>query len=190
MLHMKSNDCTLAHYVPLRNFAVWPGNNRYFYKGILECFKSINTRTKQSKFIFIDFQMCNLLLLLDQDWLMFCIFNRIVLITDRHLLPLANYYKDTLSKVDSVILGTGTPEESFKKINHVISGEKVMPPSKIRFSSREICLLRMLTRGFTVQVLADRLQLNPKTVYALRHNILEKMGLAKINDIFIRASPK
>ncbi|WP_367875392.1 hypothetical protein [Serratia fonticola] len=35
--------------------------------------------------------------------------------------------------------------------------------------------------------LANRLRLSPKTVYALRHNILGKMGLTKMTDIFTRA---
>ncbi|WP_431223869.1 LuxR C-terminal-related transcriptional regulator [Serratia sp. L9] len=79
----------------------------------------------------------------------------------------------------------GSPEDFFNQIEYVISGEKITPSSTSRLSSREICLLRALTRGETVRDIAHRLQLSPKTVYAMRHNMLGKMGLNKMSDIYM-----
>ncbi|CAM4030173.1 LuxR C-terminal-related transcriptional regulator [Serratia silvae] len=165
----------------------WPDTNKYFHEGIVGYCDSINIHPQQLKVVFIDFQLSNLRLFLEQDWLIYSACNRVVLVTDSHLLPLANYYKCMFRQVDSVIQRTGKSSEIFAKIDHVIAGEKVSSPSQTRMSSREICLLRTLVHGVTVRDLASRLQLSPKTVYALRHNILGKMGLAKMNDIFTHA---
>ncbi|AYM93328.1 hypothetical protein D9980_23705 [Serratia sp. 3ACOL1] len=165
----------------------WPDTNKYFHEGIVGYCDSVNTSPEQLKVVFIDFQLANLRLFLDQDWLMYSACNRVVLVTDSYLLPLANYYKSMFRQVDSVIQRTGASSDIFAKIDHVIAGEQVSSTSQVRLSSREICLLRTLIHGVTVGDLANRLRLSPKTVYALRHNILGKMGLTKMNDIFTRA---
>ncbi len=184
MLQILNNGRSLERDVLLKKSVAWPDTNRYFYEGIVGYCDSINTHPEQLKVVFVDFQLSNLLLFLDQDWLVYSVCHRVILVTDSYLLPLANYYKGMFHQIDSVIQGTGTSEDFFNKIDHVISGKRVSPPSKTSLSSREICLLRTLTRGVTVRDLADRLQLSPKTVYAIRHNMLGKMGLSKINDIF------
>ena len=165
----------------------WPDTNKYFHEGIVGYCDSVNTSPEQLKVVFIDFQLANLRLFLDQDWLMYSACNRVVLVTDSYLLPLANYYKSMFRQVDSVIQRTGASSDIFAKIDHVIAGERVSSTSQVRLSSREICLLRTLIHGVTVGDLASRLRLSPKTVYALRHNILGKMGLTKMSDIFTRA---
>ncbi|CAI1573696.1 LuxR C-terminal-related transcriptional regulator [Serratia fonticola] len=165
----------------------WPDTNKYFHEGIVGYCDSVNTSPEQLKVVFIDFQLANLRLFLDQDWLMYSACNRVVLVTDSYLLPLANYYKSMFRQVDSVIQRTGASSDFFAKIDHVIAGEQVSSTSQVRLSSREICLLRTLIHGVTVGDLASRLRLSPKTVYALRHNILGKMGLTKMSDIFTRA---
>ncbi|AKG69641.1 LuxR C-terminal-related transcriptional regulator [Serratia fonticola] len=165
----------------------WPDTNKYFHEGIVGYCDSVNTSPEQLKVVFIDFQLANLRLFLDQDWLMYSACNRVVLVTDSYLLPLANYYKSMFRQVDSVIQRTGASSDIFAKIDHVIAGEQVSSTSQVRLSSREICLLRTLIHGVTVGDLASRLRLSPKTVYALRHNILGKMGLTKMSDIFTRA---
>lgn len=165
----------------------WPDTNKYFHEGIVGYCDSVNTSPEQLKVVFIDFQLANLRLFLDQDWLMYSACNRVVLVTDSYLLPLANYYKSMFRQVDSVIQRTGASSDIFAKIDHVIAGEQVSSTSQVSLSSREICLLRTLIHGVTVGDLASRLRLSPKTVYALRHNILGKMGLTKMSDIFTRA---
>lgn len=165
----------------------WPDTNKYFHEGIVGYCDSVNTSPEQLKVVFIDFQLANLRLFLDQDWLMYSACNRVVLVTDSYLLPLANYYKIMFRQVDSVIQRTGASTDIFAKIDHVIAGEQVSSTSQVRLSSREICLLRTLIHGVTVGDLASRLRLSPKTVYALRHNILGKMGLTKMSDVFTRA---
>lgn len=165
----------------------WPDTNKYFHEGIVGYCDSVNTSPEQLKVVFIDFQLANLRLFLEQDWLMYSAYNRVVLVTDSYLLPLANYYKSMFRQVDSVIQRTGASSDIFAKIDHVIAGEQVSSTSQVRLSSREICLLRTLIHGVTVGDLASRLRLSPKTVYALRHNILGKMGLTKMTDIFTRA---
>ncbi|HHQ6632576.1 TPA: LuxR C-terminal-related transcriptional regulator [Serratia fonticola] len=165
----------------------WPDTNKYFHEGIVGYCDSVNTSPEQLKVVFVDFQLANLRLFLDQDWLMYSACNRVVLVTDSYLLPLANYYKSMFRQVDSVIQRTGASSDIFAKIDHVIAGEQVSSTSQVRLSSREICLLRTLIHGVTVGDLASRLRLSPKTVYALRHNILGKMGLTKMSDIFTRA---
>lgn len=165
----------------------WPDTNKYFHEGIVGYCDSVNTSPEQLKVVFIDFQLANLRFFLDQDWLMYSACNRVVLVTDSYLLPLANYYKSMFRQVDSVIQRTGASSDIFAKIDHVIAGEQVSSTSQVRLSSREICLLRTLIHGVTVGDLASRLRLSPKTVYALRHNILGKMGLTKMSDIFTRA---
>lgn len=165
----------------------WPDANKYFHKGIVGYCDSVNIPLDQLKVVFIDFQLSNLCLFLEQDWLLYSARNRVVLVTDDHMLPLANYYKRMFHQVDSVIERTGASRDIFAKIDHVIVGGTVSSPSEIRLSSRELGLLRMLIHGVTVRDLAGRLHLSPKTVYALRHNILGKMRLTKMNDIFTQA---
>lgn len=185
MLKTSDRECLPQGGTLSKKPLTWPDTNKYFHEGIVGYCESVNTCPEQLKVIFIDFQLSNLRLFLEQDWLMYSAYNRVVLVTDHHLLPLANYYKSMFRQVDSVIQRTGTSSDIFAKIDHVIAGETVSSASQVSLSSREICLLRTLIRGVTVGDLASRLQLSPKTVYALRHNILDKMGLTKMNDIFI-----
>lgn len=185
MLQILNHGFTLEREIPLRRPMAWPGTNRYFYEGVMGYFNSVKTHPEKLEFVFIDFQLSNLSLLLDQDWLVYSICHRIILVTDCYLLPLANYYKNIFHQIDAVIQSKGSPEDFFSRIEHVISGEKITPSSKSRLSSREICLLRALTDGVTVRDIAQRLQLSPKTVYAMRHNILGKMGLTKMSDIYM-----
>ncbi|TQI78602.1 regulatory LuxR family protein [Serratia fonticola] len=187
MLQMLNNERRFEYEAPLKKAVTWPNTNRYFYKGIVSYCDSVNTHPERLKVVFVDFQLSNLLLFLDQDWLIYTACHRVILITDSHLLPLANYYKRIFHQIDSVIQGSGSSEDFFNQIDHVISGKRVLSPSKICFSSREICLLRTLTRGTSVRDLADRMQLSPKTVYAMRQNMLGKMGLTKMNDIFMQS---
>ncbi|MGL5386204.1 MAG: LuxR C-terminal-related transcriptional regulator [Enterobacterales bacterium] len=165
----------------------WPDANQYFHQGIVGYFNSINTDPEQLKVVFIDFQLSNLRLFLERDWLIYSACNRVVLVTDSHLLPLANYYKSRFRQVDSVIQRTGISCDIFDKIDRVIAGNRVISSSKSSLSSREMNLLRIFIRGVTVRDLASRLQLSPKTIYALRHNILGKMGLTKMHDIYTQA---
>jgi DNA-binding CsgD family transcriptional regulator len=187
MLKILDCGCPPQAGTPSKRTLTWPNTNKYFHEGIVGYCDSVNTHPEQLKVVFVDFQLSNLRLFLEQDWLIYSACNRVILVTDNHLLPLANYYKYMFSQVDSVIQRTGASRDIFAKIDHVIAGEKVSSPSEIRLSSREICLLRTLVHGVTVRDLASRLQLSPKTVYALRHNILGKMGLNKMNDIFTHA---
>lgn len=189
ILMLQILDCGYVPQGPARSKKplTWPDTNKYFRKGIVGYCNSVNTPPEQLKVVFVDFQLSNLCLFLEQDWLLYSARNRVVLVTDDHLLPLANYYKCMFRQVDSVIDRAGASSDIFAKIDHVIAGETVSSPSEIRLSSREIGLLRMLIHGVTVRDLASRLHLSPKTVYALRHNILGKMRLTKMNDIFTQA---
>ena len=184
MLHILDCGYPPQGGTPSKKPLTWPDTNKYFHEGIVGYCDSVNTPSEQLNVVFIDFQLSNLRLFLEQDWLMYSACNRVVLVTDSHLLPLANYYESMFRQVDSVIQRKGASSDIFAKIGHVIAGEQVSSTSQIRLSSREICLLRTLIRGVSVRKLANSLQLSPKTIYALRQNILDKMGLAKINDIF------
>ncbi|TQI78608.1 regulatory LuxR family protein [Serratia fonticola] len=185
MLQMLNNVRMPEGNDSLEKSVAWPSTNRYFHEGVLGYCNSINTRPEQLGVVFIDFQLSNLLFFLEQDWLVCSLYSRIVLITDSYLLPLANYYKETFHQIDSVIHVTGASEDFFIQIEYVISGLRVSSVSQECFSSREICLLRTLARGVSVRGIADRLQLSPKTVYSMRQSLLEKMGLTKMNHIFM-----
>lgn len=185
MLQILNHGFTFEREAPHRRPMAWPDTNRYFYEGVMGYFNSAKAHPEKLKVVFVDFQLSNLPILLGQDWLVYSIRHRIILVTDSYLLPLANYYKGLFHQIDAVIQSKGSPEDFFNQIEHVISGKKITPSSKSRLSSREICLLRALTRGVTVRDIAHRLQLSPKTVYAMRHNMLGKMGLNKMSDIYM-----
>jgi DNA-binding CsgD family transcriptional regulator len=187
MEQILQNESPLVRRAQSKKPLTWPGTNSYFHQGIVGYCDSINTCPEQLKVVFIDFQLFYLRLFLEQDWLMYSTYNRLILVTDCHLLPLANYYKSMFFQVDSVIQRTGKSSDVFTEIDHVIAGERVMPLSNAKLSAREMSLLRTFIRGVAIRDLAGRLQLSPKTVYGLRKNILGKMGLSKMNDIFTQA---
>ncbi|MFI8417071.1 LuxR C-terminal-related transcriptional regulator [Serratia sp. NPDC078593] len=189
MLQIMNNERVLVRDTLLKKSVAWPDTNRYFYAGILGYCDLINTPPEKLKVMFVDFQLSNIRLFLEQDWLIYPVCHRVILVSDRYLLPLANYYCGRFNQIDSVIQASGGSEDIFNQINYVISGKKVSPPSKASLSTREMCLLRILTSGVSVRELADRLQLSPKTVYAIRQNMLAKMGLRKMKDIFLQAVP-
>lgn len=185
MLQMLNNERIPDGNDSLENSVAWPSTNRYFHEGVLGYCNSINTHPEQLGVVFIDFQLSNLLFFLEQDWLVYSLYRRIVLITDGYLLPLANSYKETFHQIDSVIQVAGASENFFIQMEYVISGLRVSSTSQERLSSREIFLLRTLIRGVSIRGIAERLNLSPKTVYSMRQSLLEKMRLTKMNDIFM-----
>ncbi|QCR59580.1 hypothetical protein FD644_04100 [Serratia fonticola] len=107
MLNILDFGCLPQAGSPSKRPLTWPDTNKYFREGIVGYCDSVNTSPEQLKVVFIDFQLANLRLFLEPDWLMYSACNRIVLVTDSYLLPLANYYKSMFRQVDSVIQRTG-----------------------------------------------------------------------------------
>ncbi|AKG69863.1 DNA-binding transcriptional activator EvgA [Serratia fonticola] len=183
-----SNDFMVKRNILLNDGMTWPNANRYFHEGVVSYFDSIGALLDISDVVFVDFQLSNLFALLEQKWVLYFVGVRIILITDSHLLPLANYYKGMFNHVDLVIQVTGTSKSFFNKLEHVMSGGEALSSSNDSLSSRDIYLLRKSLHGMTIRDIADKLQLSPKGVYTMRHRVLQKMGLTRMKDIYMQTA--
>ena len=76
-------------------FCMWPEDSSYFNRGVVEGILSKNHNARLSGYIFVDFSVSFLRLFLDKDWIEYLASTEmgIVLISDRNMQSLANYWR-------------------------------------------------------------------------------------------------
>lgn len=113
-----------AQYCHRAAFAVWPEGNDYLKKGIIEKLLLNNHNHLSHGFIFIDFSFPNLRLFTDPQWVDRLTQSgmHIVLIADRILTPLANYWLSKSNKIQGIIYSSDSDEVQHQKIRRLFRG--------------------------------------------------------------------
>ncbi len=78
-------------------FCMWPEESSYFNRGVVEGILTKNHNARLSGYIFVDFSVSFLRLFLEKDWIDYLASTDmgIVLVSDRNMQSLANYWQNT-----------------------------------------------------------------------------------------------
>lgn len=76
-------------------FCMWPEESSYFNRGVVEGILTKNHNARLSGYIFVDFSVSFLRLFLEKDWIDYLASTDmgIVLVSDRNMQSLANYWR-------------------------------------------------------------------------------------------------
>jgi len=160
---------------------VWPEDNHYFRLALNELiFKRCPCYLSEGVIV-IDFSFRNVALLINDEWLKFLSKTdmSIVLISDRRMIAIANYWLKQSSSIKAIIRtddGIAGFTEELKKILCGRSCIRVKAPAA---TAREMHVLSMISLGRNTHEIATKLNCSLKSVYVHKSALKKKMG----NDI-------
>lgn len=163
----------------------WPRDNTFFSEGVASLFKMNRSFLELHNLLFVDFQKCNLTKLIEFDFYINASKSfDIVLVTDNHMFPIAQFMS-RLSSIKIVsIIKTTTPVNQV--LNHVIN-DVLMPANteKRLINLNDIDFIRYCLSGESIPTLSRRTGVNIKTLYGRRSRLLKMMGVNSIATLLL-----
>jgi DNA-binding CsgD family transcriptional regulator len=129
-------------------------------------------------FIFVDFSIYNLRVLADPQWIeRLAITNmNIVIITDRKLEALANYFIAQYSEIKGVVYFDDNDVKLQEKINYLFSGRRVDNRRRNTLNAVEFMLLNRFMSGECLQEIIKTNSINVKQIYVHKVRLERKLG--------------
>ena len=169
-----------AQYCHRAAFAVWPEGNDYLKKGIVEKLLLNNHNHLSHGFIFIDFSFPNLRLFTDPQWVDRLTQSgmHIVLIADRILAPLANYWLSKSNKIQGIIYSNDSDEVQHQKIRRLFRGHLANSKRGRSLNYTEMVLLKRFISGVSIQQITRIDNIDVKRIYVYKLRLEDKLGLS------------
>ncbi|EHW09224.1 hypothetical protein ECDEC8B_3811 [Escherichia coli DEC8B] len=103
---------------------MWPEESSYFNRGVVEGILTKNHNARLSGYIFVDFSVSFLRLFLEKDWIDYLASTDmgIVLVSDRNMQSLANYWRKHNSAISAVIYNDDGLDVANEKIRQLFIG--------------------------------------------------------------------
>ncbi|WP_081005665.1 transcriptional regulator [Trabulsiella odontotermitis] len=169
---VKSSYC--AHEI----FSIWPDGNNYLKSGFINQFLLKNRNNLLVGFIFVDFSLPYLRWFTDEAWIDYLTKTgmRIVIITDKSLMPLANYWITKSDKIHGIIYADDDELIMQKKIKRLFMGQSVNTRHGRTLNFEEYTLLKRFVSGsgFMQAIKIDNI--NAKKVYVHKYRLEQKLG--------------
>lgn len=175
--------CSL--YCDHTQFAVWPEANIYFKNGVIERFLMKYKNHLARGFIFIDFSFSNLRYFVKSDWVDYLISTKmyIILIADKKMSSLANYWLVNRQEIRGVIYSSDNEDVIEQKIKRLFRGELANRRMGETLNRAEYSLLVHFIAGRGFKEIVELDQLKPKEVYVRKLRLENKFG-CRTNAIF------
>ena len=175
--------CSL--YCEHTQFAVWPEVNIYFRNGIIEKFLMKYQNHLPGGFIFIDFSFANLRYFVKSDWVDYLISAKmyIILIADKKMSSLANYWLVNRQEIRGVIYSCDNEAVIEQKIKRLFRGELANRRMGETLNRAEYSLLVHFIAGRGFKEIVELDHLKPKEVYVRKLRLENKFG-CRTNVIF------
>jgi DNA-binding CsgD family transcriptional regulator len=159
-------------------FALWPEGNHFLKTGIIEKILLGKKNHLTKGFIFVDFSFPNLRLFIDPLWVdrLASSGMRIVIISDRSLLPLANYWMLKSGKIQGVIYADDDDTVLEKKINSLFTGQLAHLKRGSVLNYTEFILLNRFMLGSSIQQIMQQDQISIKKIYVCKLRLENKIG--------------
>lgn len=168
--------CSLyCEYLP---FAVWPEVNIYFKSGVTEKFLLKYKNYLLSGFVFVDFSFVNLRYFVDPGWVDLLIRTKmhIVLIVDKKMHSLANYWLVNRPEIRGVIYSSDPDEVVDYKIKKLFRGEYANRKVGETLNRTEYSLLSHFISGRGLKEIVELEHLKPKEIYVRKLRLENKLG--------------
>ena len=169
-------------------FCMWPEESVYFYKGIIEGILANNHNARLSGYIFVDFSISFLRLFLDKEWIEYLASTRmgIILVSDRNMQSLANYWRKYHPAVSAIIYHDDGLDVANEKIRQVFIGRHLSFTKGNTLTQMEFTILGHMVAGSTPHQISQALDMDIRSVYAYKQRIEKRMG-GRINALFIHS---
>lgn len=168
------------------NVKCWPDNNKFFQEGISYLLRSDNCYLPKGNYLFVDFQMTNLMKLMDFDYyIKESSFFNIILVTDKQMLPVARYLRQCSSMNIVSVINTTTPADEV--ISKIISDiENPVMRERNFFNVNDLEFIRHCLCGGSMPQLSKITGENIKTLYGRRSRLLKIMGIKSIGAFLLK----
>lgn len=166
-------------------FCTWPGSGDYFSLGVMEGILKQTYNNLYLGCIFVDFSISYLRHFMEKRWIDYLTETKlkIVIVCDKYLRPLANYW----FKHDKAIFLVIYPNDKVAISRDKLSKRAIYQRDAFfkgeALSTLEFDVLRALIAGENCEQLADSLSVNIRRIYSAKRRAEKKMG-ADINTLF------
>lgn len=169
-------------------FSFWPDDNVFFKRGIIEGLLLNNNNALLNGYVFVDFSLANLHLFTDDEWLRFlsCSRLKVILISDRYMSSLANYWFKNHNAVSAIIYHDDGVTAAQEKIKKIFIGRIMSTVHGAVMSHSEFRILGKFIHGLSLQQIALELNMNIRSIYAYKQRIEKQLG-SKINRLYANA---
>lgn len=167
-----------AQYCHRAAFAIWPEGNSFLKTGVVEKLLLNNQNHLSRGFIFIDFSFPNLRLFADPQWVDRLARSgmHIVLISDRILTPLANYWLSKSSHIQGIIYFDDNDDVQHQKIRRLFTGHMANSKRGRSLNYTEMILLKRFMSGKSIQQITMADNIDIKKIYVYKLRLEEKLG--------------
>lgn len=172
-----------------KRYAIWPGNNHFFTLAISDLLIKKHPCYISDGVVYVDFSIENILLFLNIDRVIFLteLGLKIFLVTDREMLPMANYWLMQAESIIAVLNSEKGVDGVIKDARRALSGRKCNYRKLPAMTSREMAVLSQLVAGVSISNIADNLNCTMKSVYEHQYSLCKKFGgLARLRELYIR----
>ncbi|WP_414456166.1 helix-turn-helix transcriptional regulator [Enterobacter quasiroggenkampii] len=167
-----------SQYCGNASFAVWPGDNYFLQIAVENKIVRGNKNHLLRGFIFVDFSMYNLRALADPQWIerLARTNMNIVIISDRKLEALANYFLTHRSEIKGVIYSDDSDIILKEKISHLFTGRRVNSRRGSILNAVEFTLLNRFLSGACLQEIIKTDGIDVKKIYVHKIRLERKLG--------------
>ncbi|HBH7068695.1 TPA: helix-turn-helix transcriptional regulator [Enterobacter cloacae] len=167
-----------SQYCDNASFAVWPVGNHFLEMAVQDKILRRNKNHLSRGFIFVDFSIYNLRVLADPQWIeRLAITNmNVVIITDRKLEALANYFIAQYSEIKGIVYFDDNDVKLQEKINYLFSGRRVDNRRRNTLNAVEFMLLNRFMSGECLQEIIKTNSINVKQIYVHKVRLERKLG--------------
>lgn len=169
-------------------FCMWPEESSYFNRSVVEGILTKNHNARLSGYIFVDFSVSFLRLFLEKDWIDYLASTDmgIVLVSDRNMQSLANYWRKHNSAISAVIYNDDGLDVANEKIRQLFIGRYLSFTRGNTLTQMEFTIMGYMVSGYNPYQIAEVLDMDIRSIYAYKQRIEKRMG-GKINELFIRS---
>lgn len=155
------------------------GSQCFFDVGVRSVINSISIITSSSGFMFVDFSWRNIRFFMNDEWPGYLASTnlKVILLTDKPMTPLANYYHKNEEGVSEVLYlseGLGTVLMNLKKI---FIGLPLFRRCGRVLTKKEMDVLCLTLKNKGVPDTSMEMSLHVKSVYNIRQRIEGKIGM-------------
>lgn len=160
----------------------WPSSDKYFLQGIKSFIdEEIPHLQSMEDHVIIDFKISTMKKIYATDWLSMFYDKKIIIISDKHLLPLACYF---FKKFEGVI-GVIEKKNAIMILMNYFKYDFFEHKVGISLSTKEYLSLVFFINEYSISQQAKKIGVSIKTAYGFRGALAKKMGLPRLLFIFI-----
>ncbi|KFB99620.1 helix-turn-helix transcriptional regulator [Trabulsiella odontotermitis] len=167
-----------SHYCSNATFSIWPEGNNFLKSGVIGKLLLENQNHLSSGFVFVDFSFPNLRYFADQEWVDHLAETgmHIVIIADKSLMPLANYWLTKSNKIQGIIYADDDEFIQQQKIRRLFTGRLANTKRGRTLNFAEFTLLKRFMSGASIQQIIRIDNIDVKKVYVHKLRLEQKLG--------------